>query len=246
MERVTPPETWLDFLRWQAEQTRDTCRYLARRCSMRQGLLLDLACGRGDISAWLAGTRPELTILGLDHDLAVLPEPGGEFTPVCGAVDRLPLNDAVADYVLFHFALMWVETRNVLAEVRRVLKPGGWMLVCAEPDYSGMISEPDPGDKRTMVQRLTRGIERVSGDPYLGSKLPRVIKEAGFMLADFGLSSRPRLYTREEWNDLERVFSFRTYFHPRSGPRWRNNLKRIIRKRPYLEFMPVFYALAQR
>lgn len=245
-DRLDPPEPWLDFLRWQSEQTRATCRYLARRCALRRGILLDLACGRGHVSEKLLQTRPELRLVGLDHDLNILPAPGNGLLPVCGGAEALPFADATVDFVLFHFSLMWVDPRSALAEARRVLKPGGKLLLCAEPDYAGMIVEPDPGDSKPMIMRLARGIERVGGDPYLGRKLPRLLDEAGFRLEDYGLGSRPSLYRREDWPSLERVFRFRSYFHPRSGPRWRANLKRLLRKQTYLEYLPVFYALAER
>jgi ubiquinone/menaquinone biosynthesis C-methylase UbiE len=97
--------------------------------------VLDLACGDGEVSERLLkkfGSSVRLTALDMSPGELTLAEKRlARFGP--GAVDlrlgraqQLPLKDGSVDYVLCHMALMLMDpVCDVLAEVSRVLKPGG-------------------------------------------------------------------------------------------------------------------------
>jgi len=97
------------------------------------GPVADLGCGPGHVGAWLAARVLEVT--GVDLSPALLEEgrrrfPAVRFTE--GDLLSLPLADAsqggaVAFYSLIHLAPE--EWPRALAEVRRVLRPGGRLLV---------------------------------------------------------------------------------------------------------------------
>ena len=96
--------------------------------------LLDLAAGTGDIGfAWLAqGGGPVLltdinaSMLSVAQDRAVARGLIGGASLVVADAERLPLPDRVVDRVSIAFGLRNCTDRQaVLAEARRVLKPGG-------------------------------------------------------------------------------------------------------------------------
>ncbi|MHA1794209.1 MAG: class I SAM-dependent methyltransferase [Promethearchaeota archaeon] len=63
-----------------------------------------------------------------------------------GNANSLPLDDNSMDIIFCQYFLMWNdddEQDRILNEVMRVLKPGGWFICFAEPDYSNIIDIPE-------------------------------------------------------------------------------------------------------
>jgi len=95
--------------------------------------VLELGCGRGDASAWLAETL-QASVTGLDFDPGQV-ELARQLHPesarlhyVAGDAARLDYPDAAFDLVVsqnvFHHVPDW---RRAAAEVARVLRPGGYL-----------------------------------------------------------------------------------------------------------------------
>ena len=127
---VAPPISHQAFKRFTAEtHAAHLLPYL------KTGLrVLDFGCGPGTISAGLAkAVEPgELHGVGIEEsqiDLArSVAEAGGQDNATfhVGDVTDLPFEDAFFDVAHCHNVLMHVpDTRAVLTEVKRVLKPGG-------------------------------------------------------------------------------------------------------------------------
>ena len=107
--------------------------------------ILDVACGTGEITYRLARRYPRARVLGVDIepqllDVARRNDPG-ETPNVAFEEDnayRLSQPDAAFDLtVCRHLLQILPEPENVLRELVRVTKPGGWVHVLSE-DY-GMI-----------------------------------------------------------------------------------------------------------
>lgn len=101
-------------------------RWLARAVSATARVVLDLACGSGPMSRELA--RPGRMVVGLDrseHELALAAgQSQGPWVQADGL--RLPFRDSSVDVVTSSMGLVVVQpTSQVLAEVARVLRPGG-------------------------------------------------------------------------------------------------------------------------
>lgn len=91
-------------------------------------LVLDLACGTGDLSRELrrTGHRP----IGFDFSEGMLRRSGTSVPLVRADVMRLPVPDAAADGITCGFALRNVaDIGALLAEMRRVLRDGGRMAI---------------------------------------------------------------------------------------------------------------------
>jgi SAM-dependent methyltransferase len=93
--------------------------------------LVDLGCGSG---YWLPGYADEAgAVIGVEPDpalltLAMARDPRARVLP--GSAEHLPLDDASVDVVHARFAYFWPPNCAAgLAEVRRVLKPGGTLIV---------------------------------------------------------------------------------------------------------------------
>lgn len=94
--------------------------------------ILDVAAGTGTSSAAIA--RKGAEVVALDFSAGMVEEgrrrqPGIEF--VVGDAEKLPFDDDSFDAVTISFGLRNVEHPKVaLAEMYRVLKPGGRLVVC--------------------------------------------------------------------------------------------------------------------
>jgi SAM-dependent methyltransferase len=92
--------------------------------------VLDLAAGTGKFTRLLVPTGAELVavepVAGMRAQLAAA-VPGVELLD--GTAERIPLPDASVDAVVCAQAWHWFEAPAALAEVRRVLRPGGGLAV---------------------------------------------------------------------------------------------------------------------
>jgi SAM-dependent methyltransferase len=169
----------LRLIREQAAWLAPARSWLLQRAGVEQRRsLLDLGCGFGVVSqelARLGGGR----VVALDHSLPALlkARAGLEGSPpTCADATRLPFTDASFDLVFCQLALLWMPLELTLAEVRRVLQPGG-VLLAIEPDYGGMVEHPAELATRDL---WIAGLARAGADPLVGRKLPGLLAGHGF------------------------------------------------------------------
>jgi len=106
-------------------------------------VLVDLGCGSG---YWLPGYAAQAsTVIGVEPDPALLSlaaarDPRVRVLP--GSAEHLPLGDATVDVVHARFAYFWPPGCAAgLAEVRRVLKPDGTLVVVDNDQRAGDFAE---------------------------------------------------------------------------------------------------------
>lgn len=144
----------------------------------------DLGCGPGtDLAAMAEAVGPDGTVAGVDRDDAMLATARERMAGRpnvslhAGDLHELPLDDASADRahtdrVLQHVA----DPARALAEIGRVLRPGG-RVVLAEPDWDALLLDtPDPEVSRGYARFITTEVVR---NATIGRGLARLCAEAG-------------------------------------------------------------------
>jgi SAM-dependent methyltransferase len=179
MHEFTVPSA--DLLERQAAWLAPARMRLLRRAGIaHRRTVLDLACGRGAVTAELV-QRCAGTVVALDCSRNVLAGQSAQFagaTVLCGDAEQLPLGDGAFDLVFCQFAFLWLDVPAAVREVRRVLAPGG-VLAAIEPDYGGLIEHPP---EIAIRQLWLAALARAGADPCVGRKLPAILAAAGFQV----------------------------------------------------------------
>lgn len=172
---------------------------LVRRTLTPASRVLDLGCGRGGVMElfWQTVRRS----VGLDPDLTSLREHRTAMPRVCGLGQALPFAAAQFDVVLGLWVLEHVaQPAHLLAEVRRVLAPGGHFLFLTPNAHHPLLlanrfSWAFPAVQRVLVPRL---YGRAEADTfrvrYQANTLPRLrtlAAQAGFTIAELRALSDP-------------------------------------------------------
>jgi SAM-dependent methyltransferase len=98
--------------------------------------VLELGCGAGQWSVWLAGRGARVTGLDLStnqlaHARRSAAAAGAVIALLQASAEALPFAARSFDLVLSdHGAMSWGDPDRTLPEAARVLRPGGWLVFC--------------------------------------------------------------------------------------------------------------------
>ena len=156
---------------------------------LRPGLrVLDFGCGPGTISLGLAravepgelhGVDMEESQIALARSLAGSHRQGNATFHVAD-IAALPFEDGFFDLAHCHNVLMHVpDTQAVLAEVKRVLRPGG-VIGCREMTCESSFTHPDYGVIRKSWDMFEDLLAADDGHPQMGRELKGHMVKAGF------------------------------------------------------------------
>ncbi|MFL6074731.1 MAG: class I SAM-dependent methyltransferase [Mycobacteriales bacterium] len=110
-------------------------RLLGRPLRVRE-VVLDVGCGTGWLAAGLRGAAPWATVIGVDLSAGMVgrARAAGAWPLLRGDAQRLPVATASVDVVTCRGVLHHLpDVPAALAEWRRVLRPGGAVVLCSEP-----------------------------------------------------------------------------------------------------------------
>lgn len=149
--------------------------------------VLDAGCGPGTITLGLAQKVAPGKVVGVDIEDSQFRDAGEqakregldvEFRKA--SVYQLPFEDQSFDAVFSHaMAEHLSDPARALAELRRVLKPGGLIGVRAGDLGGLLIDAASEGPAQAFAAYLASRKDN-SGDPHTGRKLGRLLRSAGF------------------------------------------------------------------
>jgi arsenite methyltransferase len=181
------------------EQRRATRAILALE---RGEHVLDIGSGHGFLAAEMADeVGPDGRVTGVDPSETMLAMAGRRGAPVeyvAGDALALPFPDetfdaAVATQVYEYIA----DMPAALAEARRVLRPGGRLLIL-DTDWDSIVWHSNDRDR--MLRVLEKWNDHLA-DPYLPRRLPGLLRDAGLDLRETAIIP---ILNRGEADDFSR------------------------------------------
>lgn len=174
---IAPFSSWHDRYLQQAGWTAQTRHYLFEKVGLNDSSrVLEPGCGTGAVLSDCPGSF----LAGIDWDLKNL-QVARQSAPrahlACANALSLPFPQGGFDACISHFFLLWVDAEQALAEMMRVIRPGGWVIALAEPDYGGRIDRPIELAELGRLQ--AEALEKQGADPLMGRKLAGFFADAG-------------------------------------------------------------------
>jgi SAM-dependent methyltransferase len=157
--------------------------------------VLEVGSGLGVLAREVAKRVPRGEVTGIEYSrdqLEACGQGSANLRFLEGDAHSLPFEDASFDVVYCRFVLEHVESPSrVLAEMRRVLKPGGRVHV---QENNILLNVFDPHCPRFTAawESFARLQHRLGGDGTIGKKLLPLLRRAGFH--DVALSIDPEVH----------------------------------------------------
>jgi SAM-dependent methyltransferase len=181
-----------DALMTTRTATREAAFFLPH---LRPGMrVLDVGCGPGTIALGLAEAVAPGEVIGLDlrEDVLARARDGAAARGTAnlrferGSAYELPFPDESFDAVLAHVVLMHLrEPARALAEMHRVLRPGG-VVGLRDADHGACLAYPTTPLREQFYALRSRVQQHNGGDPFLGRSYRRLLLEAGFARTEAG------------------------------------------------------------
>jgi ubiquinone/menaquinone biosynthesis C-methylase UbiE len=213
--------------------------------------ILDLGCGTGgELEPLLTALGPHGSLIGVDIDEDALRVARGRFEDprlrlLVGDAHALDLDGDSVDRVYVDRAAQHLTApATVLNELRRILRPGG-RVVLAEPDWQTLVVDSPEPELVAAYRRFV--VEQVIRNPRIGSELPRLVQDAGLRLE----TVIPVTATYTDAADADRIFGFARvtrravaagYLDPANADRWLGHLT----GGPFFASLTIFITVARR
>ncbi len=157
-----------------------------------EGTVLDLGSGPGVIATLMARAYPRCQVVGVEPEDALRERAAARAadrdladrcTFMSGTGEALPLGDRSVDACYCRFLFQHLaDPAAVMAELLRVLKPGG-TVVTVDVDDEAVVVHPEPDGLRDLQARAAEAQARLGGDRHVGRKLVDLLQAAGFEAA---------------------------------------------------------------
>src|SRR4030065_2710935 len=168
----------------QAKWTQNLRDYVFNQIGIdKSARILEVGCGTGVILHELTQVSQGY-IFGLDIDYKSTQMTHNSLPTtsiLTGNGVNLPYRPGSFDVTVCHFLLLWVNNPlQVVKEMSRVTRSGGFVLALAEPDYGGRIDFPNPLSQIGSWQAAA--LREQGANPNIGRELRTLFSKAN--LAD--------------------------------------------------------------
>jgi ubiquinone/menaquinone biosynthesis C-methylase UbiE len=243
-------QQWHDRYQQQARWTKSLRDYIYKHIGFHQTQrILDVGCGTGVILGEFSQISTCHTF-GVDiNPITIRFAHSASPNSILSIGDGLclPFRSESFDISQCHFLLLWVTNPlHVLIEMVRVLRPGGYLLALAEPDYGGRIDYPSELAKIGYWQ--IESLKEQGANPYIGREVRSLFSKVGLMDIEVGVlgaqwgEKQTKNETDLEWEVIKSdLYQNKEFLQSAAELETldlssRKNLQRIL-------FVPTFYAM---
>ncbi|PRA04577.1 SAM-dependent methyltransferase [Arthrobacter sp. MYb229] len=184
--------------------------------------VLDAGCGSGPNIADLLGLGA--TVIGIDGSAAMLDIARDRLGPgvdlrVADLAAPLPFEDNTFDDVLCSLSLHYLEDwQDTLAQMKRVLKPGGRLILSVEHPFATWLGQREAGVKTNYFETRSRTENwQMNGQE---TELTFWDRSLSAMLASFLAAGFRLTHLEEPAPSPEAVETFPDFFNGRQDPRF--------------------------
>ena len=148
--------------------------------------------------------------------------------------------DESFNFIFTHYLFLWIdELQGVFNELHRILKPDGRIIILAEPDYGGLIEEPDSNLKNAIQSNL----RKQGSNPNVGRVIPQYWRNL-FKIIDQYTSSIPWLPLNRQSQLLKEAKFLETILQNENFDA--KKMKSAIKNKKYFLYIPVFTYILEK
>ncbi|HEY3968728.1 MAG TPA: methyltransferase domain-containing protein [Planctomycetaceae bacterium] len=179
----------IERLHEQAELTWEAERRHLQSLGLCDGQrLLELGCGPGSFTRLLADWLPNSSIVGLDCDARMLTQARlrlaghtERISFVHDSAEETKLPDGSFDVVIARYVMQHApDPQAVAQEARRLLRPGGLLVVIDADGALWGVAEPVFPEFRTLHSVRGKAQAERGGNWFIGRRLGRILRQTGF------------------------------------------------------------------
>jgi ubiquinone/menaquinone biosynthesis C-methylase UbiE len=243
-------QDWHNRYKQQASWTSEVRSYLLRKIDLQPSdRVLEVGSGTGVITRELAKRTNSITFGG-DNDFprsrfASEYDPKSHF--ICTDGLKLPLPNSQFSLTCCHYYLLWIKDQKAaIAEMARVTKNDGYVMLFAEPDHAARIDHPEMFIPYGRIQTDT--LVKQGIDPIAGRKIGDLLSACGVQDVEIGQLQwqldKPNFASAlAEWNvaaeDLRAILS------PEQIKIYLDYEKKSWEESSRIRIIPTFYAMGK-
>jgi ubiquinone/menaquinone biosynthesis C-methylase UbiE len=242
-------QAWHHRYTAQAEWTQHIRQYILKKTNPVPGeRILEVGSGTGAVLNALS-LDGNFYISGVDLDYPSLSFaqslfPDFDYAQADG--HHMPFAADSFGFAICHYLLMWVTSpEQILYEMCRVTRPGGWVIALAEPDHQARIDYPPPLD--FLGTRQTQALQEQGVDVHMGRKLRSLFHHTGLMEIEVGILSAQwdtlPAWDRTEWLMLQADLAGQ--ISPAEFVEYEQINQQADQAGQRILFIPTFYALGK-
>lgn len=245
---------WHQRFMQQRRWTRAMRAFLFEQLELNQAQrVLEVGCGTGAILQEIElQARFEGKSFGLDLNEDFLHFTTQQLTNtrlVAGDGYQLPFPAQTFDLVHCHFLLLWVrEAAQIVWEMQRITRSGGWVVAFAEPDYGGRIDFPP--ELAMLGNRQEVALSQQGADTRVGRRLRGIWAGAGLAEIECGVvggqwkNAPDEADIELEWNTLRH--DLQNQLEPRDLDRLEEIDREAWQAGTRVLFVPTFYVCGKK
>ena len=178
----------------------------------------------------------------LHHTYLALPVTAGD-------AYSLPFATGSLDAAVCHFLLLWLKNPlDALREMLRVVRPGGWIMAFAEPDYGGRGDYPQELEEPGSLQ--AHALHLQGANPLSGRRLPDWFETIGLAEISCGVMGAEWQIGQSkdsgETEDATLVHDLEGYVSTDTLDRWMNIHSAAKSRGTRVLYVPTFWAIGKK